>query len=125
MTNKISDDKRESLRKKLLKEEEKVLNQLKGVAIVDSGDPGGFRAKLRDDEDLGRSDEDNIQDNANLTNKRATEEILEKRLQDIRKALERIDQDEYGMCEECGEEIPTERLEYNPSASVCVACGSK
>lgn len=45
-----------------------------------------------------------------------------RRLQAIDEALERIAQGTYGMCEECGQPIPEERLEVFPSATTCVAC---
>lgn len=44
---------------------------------------------------------------------------LEKRLADIKKALERIEQGTYGICEVDGEPIEADRLEANPSASTC------
>ncbi|MFD3487467.1 TraR/DksA family transcriptional regulator [Streptomyces sp. NPDC058665] len=37
-------------------------------------------------------------------------------------ALERLEQDEYGRCEGCGEAIPAERLEVRPAARTCVRC---
>jgi DnaK suppressor protein len=41
---------------------------------------------------------------------------------DLAKALARIDSGTYGKCERCGQEIPIERLEAIPTASLCVAC---
>ena len=46
------------------------------------------------------------------------------RLRAIEAALRRMAEDEYGWCEECGEPIPTGRLELDPCASRCVACAS-
>lgn len=43
-------------------------------------------------------------------------------LAQIDDALERIDQEEYGECVECGEEIPEKRLEVLPFARYCVEC---
>ena len=40
----------------------------------------------------------------------------------IDEALRRIDEDEYGYCEKCGDEIPEKRLEIDPSARCCVNC---
>ena len=45
-----------------------------------------------------------------------TEHVLEKKLRDVNLALEKIDKGTYGVCEECGKEIPRERLEANPAA---------
>jgi len=40
----------------------------------------------------------------------------------IEAALRRIDEDEYGYCQKCGEEIAPERLRVDPAASFCVDC---
>jgi DnaK suppressor protein len=40
----------------------------------------------------------------------------------IEAALRRIDEDEYGYCQKCGEEIAPERLRVDPAAAFCVAC---
>jgi RNA polymerase-binding protein DksA len=37
-------------------------------------------------------------------------------------ALERIDQGDYGVCENCGTQIAAERLEALPYAANCVRC---
>jgi DnaK suppressor protein len=37
-------------------------------------------------------------------------------------ALGRLDEGTYGKCERCGEEIPFERLEALPTATLCVRC---
>ena len=43
-------------------------------------------------------------------------------LQQIEAALERIDEDTYGDCEECGAKIPKARLNAIPYANLCVRC---
>ncbi len=43
-------------------------------------------------------------------------------LKDINEALQRLDNDSYGICEECQEEIPKKRLEAFPSARHCIKC---
>jgi DnaK suppressor protein len=43
----------------------------------------------------------------------------------IEVALERIDQGSYGFCEDCGEEIPAERLDALPYAAHCVRCAAR
>jgi DnaK suppressor protein len=40
----------------------------------------------------------------------------------IEAALRRIEEDEYGYCQKCGEEIAPERLRVDPAASFCVEC---
>ena len=41
-------------------------------------------------------------------------------LAEIDKALARIEDGTYGKCKECGKEIPVERLEVYPWASLCI-----
>ena len=45
-----------------------------------------------------------------------------KELFEIRNALKKIKQNEYGICEMCGEEINAERLEVKPFARFCIKC---
>ena len=46
------------------------------------------------------------------------------RLRAIEAALRRMDTDDFGWCEECGEEIPLGRLELDPCAPRCVGCAA-
>ncbi|BDV41363.1 molecular chaperone DnaK [Geotalea uraniireducens] len=46
------------------------------------------------------------------------------KLRQIDEALLRIDEGEYGICEECEEEIPLGRLKVMPFARYCVRCQS-
>jgi RNA polymerase-binding protein DksA len=47
--------------------------------------------------------------------------ILE-RINQVERALERLDEGSYGWCERCGNPIPVERLAAFPSATLCVTC---
>ena len=47
--------------------------------------------------------------------------ILE-RINQVERALERLDEGSYGWCERCGNAIPVERLAEFPSATLCVSC---
>ena len=47
------------------------------------------------------------------------------RLKAIDAALNRLQQNRYGLCEDCGEEIPAERLQALPFAALCVTCQLK
>lgn len=44
------------------------------------------------------------------------------RLKQIGAALKRIDEDEFGYCVSCGNEIIVKRMELDPAAAVCTAC---
>ena len=44
------------------------------------------------------------------------------RLRALENAIRRVEADEFGWCEECGEPIPEGRLEIDPTSTRCVAC---
>ena len=46
----------------------------------------------------------------------------QKHLKKIERALVKFETDEYGICEECGEEISFARLEARPIAQLCIDC---
>jgi len=46
------------------------------------------------------------------------------RLQRIEAALKRLETDDFGYCDECGEDIPAKRLEIDPTTTRCVDCAS-
>jgi len=49
----------------------------------------------------------------------------EVRLLQVRRALARIDDDTYGECLRCGDDIALGRLRARPEAPFCVACASE
>ena len=49
-------------------------------------------------------------------------EMKRRALRQIDEALGRLEDDTYGVCEECGSEIAEERLEILPFATRCVEC---
>jgi len=52
------------------------------------------------------------------------EENLRTLLSDVRGALARIEAGTYGRCERCSDQIPAERMEAVPTASLCIQCKS-
>ncbi len=48
-----------------------------------------------------------------------------KLIKKIKKALERIENDTFGICETCGEDISIKRLKARPVTSQCIECKSK
>lgn len=95
-----------SQRDSLLKEAEETLNILPSdLNFPDMGDQAtaetdrNFILRLRDRERL----------------------LLKK----IEETIERIDNKEYGMCVECGNEIGTKRLEARPVTTLCIECKTR
>lgn len=44
--------------------------------------------------------------------------------EELREALGRVDQPQFGECEECGGDIGLARLKARPTASLCIRCQS-
>ena len=50
---------------------------------------------------------------------------VDKTLINIRKTLTRIRVGRFGLCENCGNMIDTDRLAIDPTVSLCISCASK
>ncbi|BDQ32942.1 RNA polymerase-binding protein DksA [Pseudodesulfovibrio portus] len=48
-----------------------------------------------------------------------------KLIKKIQKAIDRIDDGEFGLCQECGDEISIPRLKARPMTTLCINCKSK
>jgi RNA polymerase-binding protein DksA len=70
--------------------------------------------------------EDHLADSAAVTYDRemdfSLEENSEQVLDEIDRALKRIENGSYGKCANCGKDIPAERLEAIPYAEYCIDC---
>ena len=83
--------------------------------------------ELEGDESIAvEEDHEGFADSAQATAERSQQitlvEQLRTRRADILAALQKIDAGTYGKCENCGQDIPPERLEAVPAATLCVAC---
>lgn len=56
---------------------------------------------------------------------KASAQRREQTLRQIEAALQRIDDEEYGLCMDCGETINPRRLQFDPTALRCIDCASK
>lgn len=66
---------------------------------------------------LSRLDSMQMQQMAVGMQSRMREEIKQ-----LKEALQRINRGRYGTCDLCRGDIPIERLEFQPDATICVAC---
>lgn len=106
--------------KEALEKEKGVLEgELKGVARINPDNPKDWEPTATD-LNIPKSDKNDMGDAMEEFEERAAVEVeLENRLQEVKKALERIDNGEYGKCRVCGKEIEEDRLEANPAAETC------
>jgi len=54
----------------------------------------------------------------------ASERRRQLRHRQIEAALKRIESGDFGYCVKCGDEMPEERLNFDPTAAICVQCAS-
>lgn len=90
---------------------------------------GDVEARIRDTQELGT---DGIQDVADQATGISTHQILidlgekeRNQLKLVEKALEKIKNGTYGICDRCEGKIPAKRLDAMPFARYCVACQSE
>ena len=109
----------EELKALLLKEKESLETNLGKIARPIDKKEGDYETSF---EDIGSGKEDNATEVDQYTQNLGVESTLEKNLQDVLDALEKIEKGTYGICENCQKEIPLERLRVNPSARTCIKC---
>lgn len=73
--------------------------------------------------------DENFADSGQVTAERGEVEALVASLldalEDVDRALGKLDTNGYGICESCGKPIAEARLEAMPTARMCIACASK
>ncbi len=71
----------------------------------------------------------NFADSSQVTAERGEAEALASKLRatlaDVERALAKLDEGTYGLCEQCGKPIGEDRLEAMPTARRCISCASK
>ena len=84
------------------------------------------------DDHLHNRDQEVPQDSGERATFRENDEVLEaldeqaiEQITAIRAALKRIDDNSYGVCLQCEEDINPRRLEVLPAAPLCTSCASK
>jgi len=55
----------------------------------------------------------------------ATARSIAAALAEVDQALEKLDEGTYGLCDECGRPISSERMEAMPFATLCVTCSAR
>jgi DnaK suppressor protein len=104
----------EEIRTELEKERASIEHQLAEHGAVVEGD------------DVSLSTNEGFADSAQATAERSQVlsmiEGLRGQLGEVAHALRKIDEGNYGKCENCGQDIPVERLEAIPTARLCVTC---
>ncbi|MEO6121291.1 MAG: TraR/DksA C4-type zinc finger protein [Acidimicrobiales bacterium] len=78
---------------------------------------------------IGSTYDPNFADSSQVTAERGEAEALaaslREALDEVEKALARLDDGTYGICESCQQPIAPARLEAKPEAQFCITCASK
>ncbi|MBU4332307.1 TraR/DksA C4-type zinc finger protein [Patescibacteria group bacterium] len=105
-----------TIKKQLLEEKERLDQEINKLA-----QRGKRRLRIRFT-DFGSKDDENALEVRTLSDKVSLEGNIEKGLKAVERALERLKQGKYGICEQCGKKINEKRLKIFPAATVCVEC---
>ena len=100
----------------------RLLADLKALDDEDALGRDGQKTVVLDQQSVGRlSRMDALQQQAMA---KATQARRGQQRQRILAALARMDEDEFGYCTECGEDIAPKRLALDPTTPTCVRCAS-
>jgi RNA polymerase-binding protein DksA len=110
----------EPLRKKLIEERERVEQLVRAES-----DKRMMMSDTADHERYGNHPGDEGTETFEKEASLAMQGNLQVILDEVDHALHKFDAGTYGGCDECGKEIPIERLEVRPQATLCITCKSK
>jgi DnaK suppressor protein len=100
----------------------RILARLAELEDEDARGRAGQATVTLDQQAVGRlSRQDALQSQAMARATQARREIERRRL---RMALARIEEGEFGWCEDCGEAIPEARLALDPGLARCISCAA-
>lgn len=111
-----------NFKNKLEEKKKAVIEQLESIGTRAQGAGVNFNA---DFPDYGSSQEDNAIEVADYTTNLSLEKQLEAEMQNVEKALKKIEDGTYGTCSDCGQPIEPERLNIRPESTRCLSCKKK
>ena len=109
----------QQVKENLINEKKRLENELLSIADKKEEVADDFDSRFPnwgDDLDSNAAEVDNYSSRLGI------EKNLESLLQATVKALDKIDNGTYGLCEQCGHEIQRERLQAYPAANFCMKC---
>lgn len=105
---------------KLEEEQAKLEGELKTVGRINPSNPNDWQAVPTDFETDTADRLEVAESIEQFEENTAILKELEIQLNDVKLALKKIDEGNYGICEEDGKLISNDRLEANPSARTCI-----
>lgn len=110
---------------KLLKEKAEIELRLGSLRHGDRDKDGQDDSEKSGWVEYGQKNDENAAEVTEYANQLSIVTSLEERLVSLTSALDAIEKNEYGKCEECGNEIEDARLEAMPTATLCMSCKKK
>ena len=115
----MNQEKLEEMKNRLEEKRKSVVEGLESFARENKEIKDDFETKFPH---LGDHMDENALEVSDYENKLSVEHNLENDLKKIDRALEKIENGSYGLCEKCGGEINPERIEALPEAVECMKC---
>ncbi|HNV12407.1 MAG TPA: TraR/DksA C4-type zinc finger protein [bacterium] len=112
----------EKIKKDLLERKKQILADLSDLSKKDLHETDNRIAKFPE---YGDKPDENAQEISEYSTTVVAEKVLEKTLEEIDSALNRIENGTYSVCKYCGGEISEKRLEARPTASSCIECKTR
>lgn len=109
----------EQIKEDLLVQKEKIMTDLNKISQTDNHEVDNRGVQFPK---YGDKPDENAQEISDFSTTVAAQKILEKSLEDIKKALDRIEKGTYGTCKYCGNHINEKRLMARPTAGACITC---
>jgi len=111
-------------RARLQKEHDGLTEELKSVGAQNPATPSDWVARAPNENEMNIEEADRSEAGDRMEElglNVGLVDTLEVRLNNVNRALEKIEKGAFGVCELCGKEIEHDRLEANPSARTCIA----
>lgn len=100
--------------------EEEIIKWKKTAKKIKNNDPFSDSAR-----GMHNSDEEDVDEQVGHFEAEVKAGFVKKRLVQLRKALTNIKIGKYGICENCGKMIDTDRLAVKPDATLCITCSKE
>ncbi|HEX2052231.1 MAG TPA: TraR/DksA C4-type zinc finger protein [Actinomycetota bacterium] len=109
----------ESKARRLLEEERTRLEQVRNTLLLESLEESQS-ASMQELADIDQHPGDQGTETFEREKAESIRISTEAQLQDVDRAVGKLDSGQYGRCEICGRDIPDERLEARPAARYCI-----
>ncbi|MEK9129843.1 MAG: TraR/DksA C4-type zinc finger protein [Patescibacteria group bacterium] len=109
----------EKIKKSLLEEKLKLEKKLEEISAKNKDIKGDYDAYFPN---IGDEIDDNVLEVAEFEEEIGVENSLEISLKQVNQVLEKIENNNFGICEKCKKEIEKQRLLVFPAAALCQKC---